>query len=85
MTVEEDELPNVLSHQDPSALKAEGVQIDVENLCYSVQVGSKKSEVKNILKDVSFRLRPGSMCALMGPSGSGKRYCNKFNLSCRNI
>jgi ABC-type glutathione transport system ATPase component len=71
---EEHTLNSVLSGHDASALKADGVQVDVEHLCYSVQVGNKKSEVKNILKDVSFRLRPGSMCALMGPSGSGKRY-----------
>jgi ABC-type glutathione transport system ATPase component len=77
MTQEDDiikhPMENVLSSQDPSALKAEGLQIDVENLCYSVQVGNKASQVKNILQDVSFRLRPGSLCALMGPSGSGKR------------
>jgi ABC-type multidrug transport system fused ATPase/permease subunit len=54
-------------------IRTAGVQIDVEHLFYSVQVGSKKTDVKNILNDVSFRLRPGSMCALMGPSGSGKR------------
>ena len=41
-------------------LKVDGVQIDVEHLCYSVQVGNKKTDVKNILNDVSFRLRPGS-------------------------
>lgn len=70
-------VPNPLTHvlsaaDDPSNLKAEGVQIDVQHLCYGVQVGNN-AIIKNILHNVSFRLRPGSMCALMGPSGSGKR------------
>lgn len=62
----------VTATEDASKLKAEGVQIDVQHLCYGVQVGNSAA-IKNILHDVSFRLRPGSMCALMGPSGSGKR------------
>lgn len=65
-------LTTVVSAADPSLLHAEGMQIDVHGLCYGVQVGNDKT-IKNILNDVSFRLRPGSMCALMGPSGSGKR------------
>ncbi len=52
------------SVQDPNLLHAKGVQIDVENLSYSVQVGNEKV-LKPILKNVSLRLRPGTMTALM--------------------
>ena len=51
--------------------KAQGVHIDVANVSYSVKLG--KNNVKNLLKNVSFSLEPGNMCALMGPSGAGKR------------
>lgn len=51
----------------------EGLTIDVINLSYGLYLGSKRS-FKKILHEVSFHLRPGSLCALMGPSGSGKRY-----------
>lgn len=49
---------------------AAGVHIDVKNLSYSVDLGKK---TKNLLKNVSFALEPGTLCALMGPSGAGKR------------
>ena len=49
---------------------ANGVQIDVKTLSYSVLVNNK---MKQLLKNVSFTLEKGSMCALMGPSGAGKR------------
>lgn len=65
-------LEKVVSNPEPALLHAEGMQIDVEKLCYGIQVGNENT-IKNILHEVSFRLRPGSMCALMGPSGSGKR------------
>jgi ABC-type multidrug transport system ATPase subunit len=78
---------SIISNADPSSLKEEGIQIDVENLCYSVNIGGielpglppiqipgvSNIHTKALLQDVSFRLRPGSLCALMGPSGSGKR------------
>jgi ABC-type microcin C transport system duplicated ATPase subunit YejF len=48
-----------------------GSKLDVRDLCYNVRVGNM---VKPILKDVCFSLQPGSLCALMGSSGSGKRY-----------
>ena len=50
--------------------KAHGVHIDVQKVSYSVNIGK---DVKNLLKNVSFTLEPGNMCALMGPSGAGKR------------
>lgn len=47
-----------------------GVRLDVINLSYSVEINKV---VKQILHKVDLRLHPGEMCALMGPSGSGKR------------
>lgn len=53
----------------------QGIQIDIEHLSYSVQTGHTK-ELKKILEDVSFKMVPGTLTALMGPSGAGKRYSN---------
>lgn len=50
-----------------------GTQIDVLNLSYGVYLGGHRKVFKKILNEVSFKLKPGSLCALMGPSGSGKR------------
>lgn len=51
-----------------------GIQVDVENLCYS-SVNQNKNilEKKQILFDVCFKMVPGTLTAIMGPSGSGKR------------
>ena len=46
------------------------MQLDVKNLNYSVVVDKK---TRQLLRDVSFHLEPGEMCARMGPSGAGKR------------
>ena len=35
-------------------------------------VGLRYGDGPEILKDVSFHLRPGSLCFLTGPSGAGK-------------
>ena len=48
-----------------------GAKVNVTDLCYSVVINGK---MKRILKYVSFNLDPGNLCAVMGPSGSGKRY-----------
>lgn len=53
-----------------AAGNAAGVHIEVKNLSYSVDLGKT---TKNLLKNVSFALEPGTLCALMGPSGAGKR------------
>lgn len=47
-----------------------GVVIDVVDLSYGV---IKDKVVKRLLKNVSISLKSGTMCALMGPSGAGKR------------
>lgn len=48
----------------------EGVRLDVVDVCYSVTIDKK---TKQLLRNVNLRLDPGEMCALMGPSGAGKR------------
>lgn len=48
------------------------VQIDIVDLSYGVH--SKDNKVKRLLKNVSLTFKSGTMCALMGPSGAGKRY-----------
>jgi ABC-type multidrug transport system fused ATPase/permease subunit len=47
-----------------------GVCIDVVDLTYGVV---KDKVVKRLLKNVSLSFKAGNMCALMGPSGAGKR------------
>ena len=59
-------LSNLDSHQNNH-----GVEITVEHLSYSVNV--EKNKMKKILDDISFKMVPGSLTALMGPSGAGKR------------
>ena len=49
-------------------------KLDAVDLCYSVVVDGK---LKRIVKNVNFGLEAGDMCALMGPSGAGKRYVFK--------
>lgn len=51
---------------------ASGVTIEVEHLSYWINAGLEKKS-KQVLRDVSFRMSPGTMTALMGPSGAGKR------------
>lgn len=48
----------------------EGVSVDVINVSYCVMANGKE---KQLLRDVNISLQPGEMCALMGPSGAGKR------------
>ena len=56
------------------------MKIDVVNLSYSVEVGKgKERKEKQLLNNVSFSLEKGDMCALMGPSGAGKRLVKDRN------
>jgi ABC-type glutathione transport system ATPase component len=52
----------------------DGVRLDVINLSYSLKINNK---LKALLKNISFRVYPGELCALMGSSGAGKRYMLK--------
>lgn len=49
----------------------EGVVIDLVDVTYAVMGANKKP--KRLLKNVSLTFKAGTMCALMGPSGAGKR------------
>lgn len=63
---------NEKNELEPDASATEGLTINVNNLSYGVYLGGGR-QFKKILHEVSFHLRPGALCALMGPSGSGKR------------
>ena len=52
-----------------SAIKM-GAKVDVVDLSYSILLNGK---MKRLLKNVSFTIQSGDLCALMGPSGAGKR------------
>ena len=45
------------------------------NVSYNVTVGKV---VKRLLKDINLRINGGDMCAVMGPSGAGKRLVHIF-------
>jgi ABC-type multidrug transport system ATPase subunit len=45
-------------------------RLDLINVCYSIPF---KNSDKVLLRNISFTLHSGELCALMGPSGAGKR------------
>lgn len=47
------------------------VTIDLIDVSYAVMGANKKP--KRLLKNVNLSFKAGTMCALMGPSGAGKR------------
>jgi ABC-type lipoprotein export system ATPase subunit len=47
------------------------IKIDAVDLSYSVYFNGKRHA---LLKNINFHLNRGDMCALMGPSGAGKRF-----------
>lgn len=51
-------------------LEEEGVRLDVVDVSYSLNIDGK---MRQLLRNVSFQLNPGELCALMGSSGAGKR------------
>jgi ABC-type multidrug transport system ATPase subunit len=64
--IKEEKLEAGTAHTAPS----QGVSIDVFDVTYGVVVDGK---VKRLLKNVNCSFNSGSMVALMGPSGAGKR------------
>ncbi len=58
-------------HRNLEEIVGDGVRIDVVDVSYSVTVN--KNTVKHLLRNVNLRLDSGELCALMGPSGAGKR------------
>ncbi len=54
-----------------AAHHGEGVVIDLVDVTYAVMGANKRP--KRLLKNVSLTFKAGTMCALMGPSGAGKR------------
>jgi ABC-type multidrug transport system ATPase subunit len=63
--------PSQLEENETSLPKnGTGMYVDVVDVSYHVEIKGKK---KQLLSNVSLRLYPGEMCALMGPSGAGKR------------
>ncbi len=47
------------------------LRLDVVELTYGVV--NQERKIKRLLKNVTLSLESGNMCALMGPSGAGKR------------
>ncbi len=63
------EIANPENNQD---MAPKGIDISVGHLSYSVYL-TQTGKWKRILNDVSLELKPNTLTALMGPSGSGKR------------
>jgi ABC-type multidrug transport system ATPase subunit len=51
-------------------IEVSSVSVCVHKLSYAMVVEDK---LKRIIRQTSFYLNPGDMCAVMGPSGAGKR------------
>ena len=47
-------------------------RLDVVNLSYRV-VDPRTKKEKKLLRGITFSVHPGDLCAIMGPSGAGKR------------
>ena len=61
----------------PKLSTSSGVRLDVIDVSYSLTAGNIE---KLLLQNVNLMLEPGDMCALMGPSGAGKRCMCTVNL-----
>jgi ABC-type uncharacterized transport system YnjBCD ATPase subunit len=74
--IKEEKLETGSNLNNPSS---HGVSIDMYDVTYGVVVDGK---VKRLLKNVNCTFNSGSMVALMGPSGAGKRFIF-FPLLCK--
>ncbi|MEK7467564.1 MAG: ABC transporter ATP-binding protein [Planctomycetota bacterium] len=70
-----DEKPEVLDPAQPAALPDVKGEIAFENVTFAYDVGN------DVLHDITLRVKPGEMVALVGPTGSGKT--SIVNLLCR--
>lgn len=62
--------PIVTSYQTELAVPGEGVHLEWKNLNYKIQVGEETE--KTVLNNISGKVKPGRLVAIMGPSGAGK-------------
>jgi ABC-type lipoprotein export system ATPase subunit len=58
---------------------ANSVVFQWQNIRYSIQSKDGK-ENKEILKGLNGNVHPGQLCAILGPSGSGKVNLNQTNM-----
>jgi ABC-type glutathione transport system ATPase component len=70
--------PLTEGHGHGAATASSPLRIDVVELTYGVINEQKK--VKRLLKNVTLSIQSGNMCALMGPSGAGKRLVSSYCL-----
>jgi ABC-type transport system involved in cytochrome bd biosynthesis fused ATPase/permease subunit len=56
-------------HNDFNTKQSSGIGIELENVCYSVNLEFQKQQ---ILTNISARIEPGELIAIIGASGSGK-------------
>jgi ABC-type multidrug transport system fused ATPase/permease subunit len=56
-------------HNDFNTKQSSGIGIELENVCYSVNLEFQKQQ---ILTNISARIEPGDFTAIIGTSGSGK-------------
>jgi ABC-type multidrug transport system fused ATPase/permease subunit len=47
-----------------------GIYVDVASLSYSLKIGNGD---RTLLNDITFSIEPRDFCAILGPSGAGKR------------
>lgn len=54
--------------------------LEFRNVCFSYTAEGAEKDGQEIIKNLSFYARPGDTTAIVGPSGSGKRYVIKERL-----